>query len=237
MKPEAYPKVQAVTAPNLDAEVLFDFNENASWYRHGPTHEGWSLGSPQRLAAAGDARTAWGPRTVSFSLQMRGSRAFVVAAQSKLARWLLRPEGWVLFQLDAMSPPVWLRMLGAEPQDLNFDLVKNGRGQDFWALGVSFDADPFLYGERVALFDQSVGNDPTVRASSEFIPDGMCAPLGDVPGDAPMLLQVTLSEAGDAPGPWASAYRIHAIPHTAADHGGRIARPAFGGQFIHLICI
>lgn len=188
----SYPKVQAVAAPEVDAAVVFDFNENGSWFSSDTLRDGWSLGSPARLAAAGDARTAWGPRRVAFSMRLRGSRSMAAQAQSTLARWLLQPSGWVLFQLDAMTPPVWIRMIGAEPQDLDFGLVHAGGENDIWDLGVSFDADPFLYGERKTLFSGTVPNDPTVAG-------GMVAPLGLVPGDAPMPLRVELSGMGVDP--------------------------------------
>lgn len=206
----SYPMVRAVAAPEVDAAVIFDFNEHGSWFSSDTLRDGWSLGSPTRLAAAGDARTAWGPRRVEFSMRLRGSRAMAAQAQSALARWLLQPSGWLLFQLDAMTPPVWVRMVGAEPQDLDFGLIHATGERDIWDMGVAFDADPFLYGERATLFSGTVPNDPTV-------PGGMVAPLGLVPGDAPMPLRVTLS------GMALSGWPLANLPHTVMSVGGPTA--------------
>lgn len=227
MMDDAYPKVQAVSAPDVDAEVIFDFNEFGTWFRQGPVHDGWTLGSPDRLSEAGDARTAWGPRRPSFMLQMAGSRAVAARAQSALARWLLQPEGWVLFQLDAMTPPVWLHMIGAEPQDLQFDLVRKGAGRDIWTVGITFDADPFLYGERVTLFDGTVPNDPTVEG-------GMVAPLGDVPGDAPMPLRVKIGYADEMAGQiQASDFRHSLFIASGADTTALGAGAGDGATDVH----
>lgn len=191
-----YPMVQAVAGPTEGAEVIFDFNEAGTWYSSTTEKEGWSLGSPARLSAAGDARTSWGSRRPTFSLNLYGERSRAVAAQSRLARWLLRPEGWVRFQLDAHAPPVWLRMLGAEPGDLDFGTIHvAGYGPDSWYLDVTFDADPFLYGERVTAFDGTLPNDPTLTA-------GMTAKLAPILGDAPAPLRVELGMPTQSTSTW-----------------------------------
>lgn len=202
-----YPIVRAVAAPTPDAEVLFDFNDHGAWATAataGAVKDGWSLGVPTPLAGVGDPRTAWGPRKCQFVIEIQGGRASALAAQSRLARWLLRPDGWVLFQLDALSRPVWLRMLGAQPQDLSFDRVFVDRDRDTWTLGCAFDADPFFYGERVeALTNTSVSQDPA---------GGLVVALPEVEGDAPSRLRLRLSDAGSG-----RRFELAGIPAPAAD--------------------
>lgn len=186
-----YPLVRAVSAPSVDADVLFDFNDEGQWSTQatsGALADGWSLGVPQRLSGVGDPRTAWGPRKPSFAIRIQGDRHSAVAAQSRLARWLLRPDGWVMFQLDALSRPVWLRMLGADPGDLSFEQIRTDRpsGRDTWLLSCAFDAEPFMYGERVSLPPVSVSQDPA---------GGFTVPVPAVEGDAPSRLRLVLADA------------------------------------------
>lgn len=191
-----YPLVQAVTAPDPAAEVLFDFNDEGTWATgagSGVNADGWTLGTPQRLSSSGDPRTSWGPRRCEFRLRISGDRYAAQSVQSRLARVLMRPEFWLRFQLDAGSHPVWLRVVGADPGDLSFETVFVDRSTyDHWTVGVGLDAEPFAYGERVVLSTLTLPADPAT---------GMWLALPDILGDAPARLRVTLDPApGDGGG-------------------------------------
>lgn len=213
-----YPLVQAVTTPEPDADVVFDFNQTGSWYETTTLADGWTVGFPERLSVAGDVRTAWGLRRPAFAIKISGERQIALAAQSVLSRWLLQPEGWVKFQLDANSPVAWLRMLGATPGELEFHQIQvGGHGPDNWYLGVEFDAAPFFYGERVTALD---GQSVTMHPGT-----GLVADLGAAYGDAPAPLRLSVNVGTNHGG---DLWRTTTVPLPLAATGNGIIRRALG---------
>src|SRR5690606_25467025 len=116
-----YPLVQLVDTPEETAEVLFDFNTGWAAGNH-VRAPGFTLGVPQIEGDPDAIGVEYGPRAVTFTGDIVGPRAETLTALAQLSRLLLRSKpGYLMFQLDATVPPLWLELLRPEPRDLSFD--------------------------------------------------------------------------------------------------------------------
>lgn len=161
-----WPLVQFVSAPEDAAAVLLDLNTEIDGAKMWPHREGWDLGSPSLEGAADGVAVSYGDRVLSFTQMVEGPRPVALARQSAIARLLLRPSGWLKFQLASFVHPVYFLLRYAEPQALSFDQVRNGTDRDRWAIGMRLPADAFAWGERVTLPQITLKNDPTVAGGT-----------------------------------------------------------------------
>ena len=181
-----WPRVAFVAAPEVDAETLFDFNDDLvlSW----PESEGFSLGEPELSGDPDGIGAEYGLRDLEFSLVIRAHKAEALAKQSALARQMWRRRNWLLFQLTETTAPVWFRTWRPRRAGaLSFDHVYNGKGKpmpDRWAIRVSIPAEPYAVGERVTLSAATVNLDPAATSN----PCSLVIPPQR--GDAPTPLQV-----------------------------------------------
>lgn len=190
-----YPVVRFVEKPEVGATELFDFNDGHGFNADadtGPLAEGYTLGTPQIEGAPDGVGVEYGMRQMSFALRIKGSRFEALRVQAQLARQVLRPRNWLLFQLDESSAPVWFRTYNSQPGDLSFERVYVDRaGPDTWEIPITLWADPFALAERVTLPVATISNNPAAATN----PVSLVLPeiIGDAP--APLRLAAVFSEA------------------------------------------
>lgn len=180
-----FPEVQFVAAPEDGAEVLFDFNDNFGLAPAQIIAGSFSLGTPSIEGDPDGLGVQYGPREVSFSLLVFGSRYAALETQATLARtFMLRRRGWLRVKLDEFTSPVWLRTYTPTPAELDFSLIQPDSAEDAWQIEVSVAAEPFIRGERVDLWSGQLQFDP----ASPGNPNQVILP--PVIGDAPAPLRI-----------------------------------------------
>ena len=182
-----YPRIQFVDAPNVGATVIADLNEVATVDVEA-LHEGFTLGVPDLRGEAGRRGRSWGKRRLQVPLHVTGPRDAALAAHRRLARVATR-DGWLLYQLDAVTPPVWFRTYATQPTPVEFEEVYVGRRtKDVWAFTLPLDADPFGVGAEVTLGPYTVQNTPTSG--------GMKVTIPAIGGDLPAPARVEINRTG-----------------------------------------
>lgn len=181
-----FPEVQFVAAPEDGAEVLFDFNDNFGLAPAQIIAGSFSLGTPTVEGDPDGLGVQYGPREVSFSLLVFGSRYAAMETQANLARtFMLRRRGWLRVKLDEFTSPVWLRTYTPTPSELDFSLIQPDSVEDAWQIEVAVAAEPFIRGERVELGPYEINNNPAHATN----PMGVTLP--EIFGDAPAPLRIT----------------------------------------------
>lgn len=190
-----YPRAQFVSGPSPDATVLYDFNDDTTYtgVRTWVLEDGWSIGVPSLEGFLDGVGAEYGPRTLTFTQAVDGSKAHALAKHSALARQILRDGNWLLFQLSAATNPVWFHTYRTQPGELSFGQVASGAGKDRWRIAVQLTAEPFALGARVILPSVEVTNDPAASTN----PMGFLLPaiVGDAP--APLRISAAFSAAMD----------------------------------------
>lgn len=179
-----YPLVRLVSSPDTGAEVRFDFHDpDVTW----SDQSTWDFGVPELLGEPGGVGAEYGKRRLTFTLYIGTHRAAALAAQSRLARELMREESWLAFQLSASDPPMWFKVYASSPGAVEVTYINpDDFDDDVWALNVSLVADPFAIGAPVPTA-LSLSNDPA--AGSAF------RAVSNVKGDAPAPLNVINASA------------------------------------------
>jgi hypothetical protein len=191
-----WPLVKFVDAPEVGANVRYDFN-NALAAATRSVQSDFTLGSPTLDGEPDAIGVAYGYRQPLFTQLVKGEKSDALQALSLLSRELLRPTNWLMFQLDAVSGPIWLKVYRSQFAALSLERVyvdlpsgDTAPLSDTWAIPVPLVADAFAYGQRVTL-------DPVMVTQS---PDGdnpMRIELPAIKGDAPTPLRVQITpEAG-----------------------------------------
>lgn len=177
----SFPLAQLVSAPSLDAQVRFDFNEDpVTW----PDADSFTIGAPSLSGDPGSAAPEYGFRTVAFNLAIRGDESLVLRKQVELARELQRDETYLMFQLSEAARPLWFRCYRTAPGEVPFGSYYRDRDTQDWLMPVTLAADPFAIGEMISFGPVTVGNDPASAGLRYVLPD--------VEGDAPAPLVVTV---------------------------------------------
>src|SRR5690606_9245799 len=192
-----YPKIRFVDAPEASAVVRFDFNADdpGADAATAVLADDFSLGAPTLRGEPGESGRFYDPRQMSLPVQVHGSKALALKVQQRLAREVLRPDNWLMVQLNADTEPVWLRTFQSQPNPLNFDLVfvegYNDVREDHWRIPLTLDAEPFAVGSEVTLDLGTVLNNPTLPSGGSVIE------LPEIKGDAPAPLNVLISSASN----------------------------------------
>lgn len=175
-----FPIAQLVSAPELDAEILFDFNDGLSY----PAGDDISLGSPPLLGDPGGVGAEYGYRTISFTLVVKDDEVGAMRQHSDLARQLMRDIVWFRFQLSENTPSVWYRCYRSSPGASSMGQWYRDRYENQWQIDVSLVADGMGVGESIS-HDVTIGNDPATGGLSTLLPD--------IRGDAPAPLVIDLA--------------------------------------------
>jgi hypothetical protein len=189
---EVYPRWVFVDAPDVDANVRFDFHDRsnpqcATW----PLTGGWSLGAPSVEGDLDAVNVEYGSRRLTATLVVRGLKAHALAKQARLAKELLRHRNWVAFKLARHTPWVWFRTWRADPGEMSFDQVyDDDLREDVWHIGISLPAEAFAYGKRVTHQAVAVSNGPSGNPLRYVLPT--------IKGDAPTKLRVRMATASTA---------------------------------------
>lgn len=193
----SYPQVRLVDTPSSSATVLFDFNDDTTAAKRFVLDDGFSLGVPELVGDVDAVDPLYGPRTVSFTLRITGTKANALAAQSALARRLLAGRGWLQVRLHSTSDLLFFRTYRAQPGDLSFERVMSTAttSVDDWDLEVNLPCEPMAYGERVTHSVATVTNNPLSGANPARLT--LPAILGDAP--APLRLSITPSTTASSP--------------------------------------
>src|SRR5690606_37130029 len=192
-----YPKIRFVDAPEASAVVRFDFNADdpGADAATAVLADDFSLGAPTLRGEPGESGRFYDPRQMSLPVQVHGSKVLALKVQQRLAREVLRPDNWLMVQLNADTEPVWLRTFQSQPNPLNFDLVfvegYNDAREDHWRIPLTLDAEPFAVGSEVTLDLGTVLNNPTLASGGSVIE------LPEIKGDAPAPLNVLVSSASN----------------------------------------
>lgn len=189
-----FPEVQFVAAPEDGAEVLFDFNDNFGLAPAQIIAGSFSLGTPTVEGDPDGLGVKYGPREVSFSLLVFGSRYAAMETQAVLARtFMLRRRGWLRVKLDEFMSPVWLRTYTPTPAELDFSLIQPDSTEDAWQIEVTVAAEPFIRGERVTLWTGQIQDNPasTGNPTQALMPEV----VGDAP--APLRIEATFGAPRD----------------------------------------
>ncbi len=192
-----YPKIRFVDAPEANAVVRFDFNADdpGADAATAVLADDFSLGAPTLRGEPGESGRFYDPRQMSLPVQVHGSKVLALKVQQRLAREVLRPDNWLMVQLNADTEPVWLRTFQSQPNPLNFDLVfvesYNDAREDHWRIPLTLDAEPFAVGSEVTLDLGTVLNNPTLASGGSVIE------LPEIKGDAPAPLNVLISSASN----------------------------------------
>lgn len=187
-----YPLLKFVAAPSLDAAVRLDLNEDSrhSGIRLWPGKNGWTIGNPTMEGDPDGIGVEYGPRTLSFTLNVEGAKPLALAKHSAVARELLRDGNWLLFQLSPTTAPVWFHTYRTQPGELSFEHVTSGGGLDRWRIAMTLTAEPFAVGARVVLDPVTIRNNPAATGGG-VLPARVVLP--EILGDAPTPLRVELS--------------------------------------------
>lgn len=179
---EFFPLVQLVSDCTLDAEILFDFNDHATW----PAHDGFSIGAPKYLGEVDAIAPRLGYPDVKFDYTLKSDPVTVQSIISDLIRLLGRRHGWLKVQRSEASTPGFLRIFRASPDEFSFEQVLGDgtEGTDEWHVALTIPREPGIRSARVIWAPITVTNNP---ASG-----GCVATLPDVLGDLPVPLTVTL---------------------------------------------
>lgn len=159
-----YPLLKFVSAPETTATVRL--NLNTLGMPAGQVYPGreFSLGSPAFDGLPGGYGGQYGSRTIRIGMLIVGTKAESRAAVSAISRELLRAGGnWLLVQLSAASPPMWLRTYQSTPQALDWSQLysEGDTSRDVWGLELQLEADAFAYGARVLLPQPNLVNNPS----------------------------------------------------------------------------
>lgn len=187
-------QIQLVDAPTPSASVLFYFNTNTGSPGCSVRREGLSFGIPELIGDVEAIDPLYGPRIVTFTVRIVGTKSQALVQQSTMARALLNPgpggRGWLKVQLTPLTKPVWFRTWRPRPDAMVLDNVTTGptgSGQDVWDCTVSVPCEAFAYGERVTLDAVLLNNDPAASTN----PCRIVLP-GTV-GDAPAPIRIRLA--------------------------------------------
>lgn len=194
----SYPLGRLVSAPDPSATVRYDFSDHDAVAPRAIHADGFTLGAPSLESGPTAISPLYGYRSLAFRHEIGGEKADALAALAVLSRELLRPESWMLVQVDAFTRPTWWRVLASGPEALSFDRVgvdpKTGDPvpgrQDWWEIGVSLTTDPFGYGERIVLDTYTVGQNLASTYPMRVL-------LPTIRGDAPAALRVDVQAATD----------------------------------------
>lgn len=192
-----YPRLAFVDAPQLSADVRFDFNAD------GYVDE-FSAGD---VAFASDSVDAidpeLAPRQVDFDAIFSGTRRRNHQMVSQLMRELMRTRNWLLWQMNADVQPMWFHTYASGFGSLDFQQVTRDGSDDFYALPLTIDADAGVWGARRDLGPFTVVQDPAVSNGPTLLTETI---LGDLPPAVMMWAStddyrdfVVATGPGDAP--------------------------------------
>lgn len=173
-----YPLVRLVAEPNQGSEVRFDFNDELAWAEH----DGFVIGSPSMSGNPGDVGVEYGQRQIQFNLALFGYEIDALQRQTALARELLRPDNYLLFQLSPSAAPLWLKVFRSAPGAVSIENLANPINSSgttpgsWWNISVSLFGEPFFVGEELT-GSASILNNPYLG--------GLWSVIENVKGDAP----------------------------------------------------
>lgn len=191
-----YPLVKFMSGPAAAATVRYDFNAPITSGRKHVLHTDWDIGFPQLEGEPDDVAVEYGNRTVSFTQRVEGTRANAMVALSALARELQRTDNWLYFRIASDRDPVWFHTFRPTETGISFENVDMDDGPDAWDITVTMEAEPFAYGERVALSNITIDNNPS--SGSNPIVATLPAITGDAP--APLRIQVNPTNSTETDG-------------------------------------
>lgn len=182
-----FPMLQLVASPDAGAAVLFDFHDKTgSPPRHFLT-EGFTLGSPEPDGPVDAIDPSWTDRTISFRLRVVGSETTVRAMHRLLARQLLGGSGWLRWQPNALTKPIWFETWRPESEALSFEHFAANKTENVWTLPINIPAEPFAVGAWETISATTINNDPAHATN----PCRMVLPA--ILGDAPTPLRISFN--------------------------------------------
>ena len=188
----AYPKVQLVASPDVNATVLYDFNLDRN---RKVGRDGFDAGVPTWHGDPGAVGGYDDYRTIRFTHRFESSETTAQASLATLGQLLTADKSWLLIQQRQSSAPVWARVWRSSPAALSWDQVQirtetgAGSPRGKYELALELTADPYLVGAQVTLASGTVNNDPAAGSNPNVLLLG--TPVGDAP--SPAVVQVGYS--------------------------------------------
>lgn len=181
------PTIQLVDAPDRNATVLYDLHVDPEQFVSGSA----TWGQPTWTAAPGSVGGRDEYRQVQLTHYFDGSRADAFNQLNRLAQVLLRSECYLLVQQSRNSAPRWFHVWRSNPADLSSDNVylSDGGGKmvGLYAINLTLQADPYLFGELEKIPTISINNDPAAGSNA------LQFELPEIHGDAPAPLMASVS--------------------------------------------
>lgn len=194
------PLLRFVETPTEASVVRLDINDVGATVDVRTLHDGFSLGMPELGGQPGRQGRKLGLRTLALPMAVEGPRTAALAAHRALAREAMR-DGWIQWQLDASTKPVWFRVYASTPEPVSFERVRRDRDRDSWGFKLSLQADGPGVGEVVTLGPFTVTNSPLAGAHA------MQVALPEIEGDVPAQANVRVAKAG-----WSAAPAVGSMP-------------------------
>jgi len=166
------PRIAFVDAPKAAPVALLELNDRDPLY---------VLREPEfSLGTVTD-------RQVTGTVRIKGDPSTVAHAMSTLARHLVRPQSWLMFQRTPASPPVFARCFATALGALDWGEAGSG----VYDLPLSLDTDEGLYGAPVSVGPLTVDRDPTAATNPMTV--ALPRVLGDM--ETPLYLALTPPDA------------------------------------------
>jgi len=205
----AYPKVQLVASPDVNATVLYDFNVDTT---RKVGRDGFDPGVPEWRGEPGVNGGSYDYRTIRFTHLLDATNDTTARASlATLGQRLQAASSWLLIQQRQSSAPTWAKVYRSSPAALSWDRVQirttagSGPAAGKYAIELSLTAEPLLVGALETAGSGTVSNDP---ASGSFL-----LPLSTVKGDAPAPAIVSVQPSARTDG---ALHTLHVTPELAA---------------------